>query len=106
MPHVISKKKLLPYAYQPIMELGSNRVYCHEALMRPKSSDPNTYIRRHRLPNGKIDTHTIEYNTLFSALHFARGLEGKIFVNSFPNEVLTEQELDGLVGLYGEQIFS
>lgn len=103
---MLSEKKPMPYAFQPIIDLNTNKVCGHEALMRPKGSTPDNYIRRHRLPNGKIDTHTIEYATLFSALHYARGLNGRIFVNSFPNEALTERELDELVGLYGREIFS
>lgn len=99
-------RKPMPYAFQPIIDLNTNSVYGYEALMRPSNSTPDNYIRRHRLPSGEIDTHAIEYITFFSALHYARGLNGKIFVNSFPNTALTDKELDLLVGLYGEKLFS
>lgn len=82
----------IPYAYQPIYGLKSNELFGYEALMRPPNISPIDYIEQY---NKSKKLHVLEL------MSFVLGIEGyisrcykeKLFINSFPNIVLSNEEL-------------
>ena len=93
----IKKPANIPFAFQPIYETkGSEKLFGYEALMRPENYDtPGEYIK-HMQDNGKL--HQLEFETFYNAISQFRDrkLDGNLFINSFPYEFLTSDELDYL----------
>ena len=90
-----SRLEHIPYVYQPIFDVSGDDdiVIGYEALMRPKNSNPSDYIEKVVEMN---DTHRLEFLTFYNAIRQfqERGLSGKLFINSFPYEVLTPAEFE------------
>ena len=98
-------KCLIPYAYQPIYKLSDGTVLGYEALMRPENETPETYMNGVLRPNGTIDTHKLECTTVFSSMYHFGDLKGLLFVNTFPNECLYDDEFSELKALFGKNMF-
>ena len=97
---------LIPYAYQPIFSLRDRSIYGYEALMRPKGSNPEKFIFSCLTESGAVDTHKIELITLYSALMNFTKPNGLLFVNSFPNECLSDAEFAEFKGTFGKELLS
>lgn len=84
----------IPYVFQPIyrMNEGVLSVYGWEALMRPEGETPGEYIDRMQ-KEGRI--HELEFETFCNSIEQfrERGYKEKLFINSFPYEVLTQEEI-------------
>ena len=98
------KIKEMPYAFQPIFDVtlqGKPELIGHEALIRPNNCSPDAYIER-MLKEKK--THQLELDTFYNAItqFQGRGLDGKLFINSFPYEFLSPEELDYMEELAGD----
>ncbi len=96
--------KKMNYAFQPVYDVslaGDPKIIGHEALVRPPDMTPDTYIRR--MINEKR-THELELTTFYNAItqFKERSLTGKLFINSFPYEYLSSEELDYLEELAGD----
>lgn len=102
---------LIKYAFQPIISSASGEIYGYEALMRPtahNSVSPHDVIT---FATEQNKLNIIEKLTWFTALdNFSmqnEAIEGKkIFINSIPNEMLSEDELRELEENYGEFLSS
>ena len=92
-----NKPPAIPYVFQPIFETkgkGCEKIFGYEALARPREFDsPGEYIKS-MMRAKKL--HKLEFDTFYNALsQFSeRGLEGKLFINSFPYEYLSDDELE------------
>lgn len=100
---------LIEFAFQPIVEVESGKVYGYEALMRsqlPQFSSPEDILRVARSQSRLL---AIEKLTIYGAIKaYARmraegkiSPDSKVFINSLPNQSLSEQELDQLADQYG-----
>ena len=83
----------MKYAFQPIFYAGRDEIYGYEALMRPVGCSPLEYIDKQKR-SGKL--HEVECMTFYQAADafLSRGLRGRLFVNSFPDEVMTPEEFE------------
>ncbi len=85
----------IPYAFQPIYKTkGDEKLFGYEALVRPVDfNTPGEYIKKMQ-ENGQL--HQLEFETFYNAISqfSGRKLEGNLFINSFPHEFLTSEELD------------
>ena len=96
---------LMPYAYQPIRDLSTGKVFGYEALMRPEGMSVLDFIEKIQTEDGDTDTHLLEVITFFSAVgNFKR--DGYLFINSFPNDFLNEKEQYLLEKMYGKEKLS
>ncbi len=93
----IIKPPTIPYVFQPIFFTkgkGCEKIFGYEALVRPEGfTSPGEYIES--MTKAK-QLHKLEFDTFYNALsQFSiRKLDGMLFINSFPYEYLTSEELD------------
>lgn len=95
------------YVFQPIYDFHNNRIFGYEALMRPDTGEnPEEFINRYSAENGGL--HLIETTTMFNAINSFkyRNHKGKLFLNSFPCEFLTDDELIVLEKKFGKKVMS
>ncbi len=104
----IIREQSIQYMFQPIIDVHSGEIYAYEALMRPVSdilTNPEVLIRvaQH---NSKLNM--IEKLTWFRALEsfFKQNPSPslKLFLNSIPNQFLTEDNVFILEQIYGNRL--
>lgn len=98
-------EELVEYAFQPIVDAQSGRVFAYEALMRPQMGTLNSPVDVLRLARSQSKLYQIEHLTWFKALKaFDRNQEAlagcKVFINSIPNQLLTESDIYDIEKLY------
>lgn len=93
---------LMPYAYQPIIDLSTGKIFGHEALMRPDGVSVLDFMEKIQRGDGEMDTHLLEVITFFSAVG-KYNKEGYLFINSFPNDFLSTKEQLLLERVYGRE---
>lgn len=91
------------YYFQPIVSLSSGRIYAYEALMRPRSKILSNPLDVLTVAKEEYRLHEVEVLTWRNAarryIEFEKEFQGKyLFINSIPNELLTEEELESIVG--------
>ena len=106
MPQKNMKTERIPYAFQPIFEIGamgSDKRIGYEALMRPEHKAPAAFLD---LAVKQRDTHRLEFLTFYNAItqYAERNLDGMLFINSFPYEVLTPLEYRELYQIMPERL--
>jgi len=97
------------YAYQPIVTLSTGEIFAYEALIRPSSDllgRPDNLLRVAQAQS-KLDK--IEHITWFHALdgffrQLREGDNARIFINSIPNQMLSEEDWTALEKLYGKKL--
>ena len=100
------KIETIPYVFQPIFERGStgaDRNIGYEALMRPGHMAPADFLDS---ALKRKDTHRLEFLTFYNAVaqYTERNLEGMLFINSFPYEVLTPEEYQEIFQIMPERL--
>lgn len=90
----------IDYVFQPIFEADGKTIYAREALMRPHGKNVMDLIQEY-MDADKL--HILEVATFFGACqaYILRGYDERISVNSFPNEVFTDDEARAFVDFYG-----
>ncbi len=87
----IISKRLIDYAYQPIVDIHDGEILGYEALMRPTvpGMSPLKLIDAAKKYNRLYD---IEYITFLNAIkkYSASGSDKRIFVNSISSQILSE----------------
>ncbi len=88
----------MAYVFQPIIDVHEGAVAGYEALMRPEGHSPEAFIKKHY-----EKLHDLEIMTFFQAIRefMMRRLPGRLFVNSFPCESLSDIEFDLLEDTFG-----
>ncbi|GAA0077230.1 EAL domain-containing protein [Clostridium sp. CTA-5] len=98
--------ELVRYAFQPIVDAHTGKIYGYEALMRSQLEELKNPIDIIRLATSQFKLYQIEKLTWFKTLEvFACNNEkfedAKLFINSIPNYVLSDEDLYDLEYLYG-----
>lgn len=96
--HLIDDR-LVRYVFQPIVDAHTGEVFAYEALMRPQLPALSSPLDVLTLARSQSKLYQIEYLTLFKSLEtFAsfgeRTRDAKLFVNSIPNQVLTQKDFE------------
>ena len=91
------------YVFQPIFRKDGKTVYAWEALMRPTEMTVMELINEYVESN---NLHVLEVATLFGAMQafVLRGYTERVSINSFPNEVLRQEEADVFLEYFGSSI--
>ena len=90
---VMSHPENLKFAFQPVIKTDDGSIYGYEALMRPEPYTPmeviTEYARLNRL------NFIEEITTYYGAKQFLEnGLEGKLFLNSFPAAYISDEMME------------
>ena len=100
----VSIPQKMPYVFQPIFDVRNNdlKIYGREALIRPLDCTPGEFINK-MVKDGK--THELEYITFYNAVEQFqnRGYKEKLFLNSFPYETLSIDEMGAVKSLCMEK---
>lgn len=97
---------LVKYAFQPIVDAHNGEIYGYEALMRSEIEELKSPIDVIRLATSQFKLYQIEKLTWFKVLETfvcnnERFEDAKLFINSIPNYVLSDEDLDEFEYLYG-----
>ncbi len=102
-------EELIEYAYQPIVCSNTGEIFAYEALMRPQLESLKNPLHVIKLATADSRLYEIERITFFKALEgFAKNAEkfkdAKLFINSIPNHILSNEDSEKFEKLYGEHI--
>ena len=91
-------EELLEFVFQPIIDAKNGSVFAYEALMRSKMETLKSPLDIIRLARSQSKLHAIEKLTLFKAMEGFKQHEkdfghARIFINSIPNHILTQKDL-------------
>ena len=97
------------YAYQPIISVQTGEIFAYEALIRPVSDllgNPDNLLR---VAEAQFKLDKIERLTWFHALkgffdQIRDDDNAHIFINSIPNQLLSEEDWQMLEDLYGDRL--
>lgn len=89
---------LVSYAFQPIVDIKTAEIFAYEALMRPQTKNLKSPFDVIRLAQSQSKLYEIEKLTWFQAMEsFERQKQrfkgAKVFINSIPNHVLSDEDL-------------
>lgn len=99
----------IKYVYQPIISLKTGAIFAYEALMRPISDLLRKPEELLRVAEAQAKLDKIERITWFHALNtFFEQLKpddnARIFLNSIPNQLLSEDEWTQIETMYGNKL--
>lgn len=103
MDEILSDFKNVHYAFQPIIKVSTGEVFGYEGLMRPVPFTPDEVIYEYEVKNR---LQYIETLTFFQATRafLDSGLEGKLFLNSFPCVSMTQTDADAYFEKFGKEL--
>ena len=103
----ILEERSIRYAFQPIVDVQKKQVFAYEALLRPVSDMIKSPAELIRVAEKQSKLGVIEQITWFMAMEsFFVGQEVqaeiKLFINSIPNQCLSDSDFSALEAQYGE----
>lgn len=106
--HQLIEQRLIDYAFQPIVEVASGKVLGYEALMRPQVPSLKSPVDVLTIAQSQSMLQPIEALTWMTApdIYFNRHMKGStdcplLFINSIPNQRLSDSEANELVKRFG-----
>lgn len=101
----ILEEGLIKYAYQPIIDAKTGKVFAYEALMRSQLESLKNPLHIIKLATANSRLHEIEKITFFKAMEGFVGYmnelkEVKLFINSIPNHTLSDEDIEKFEKLY------
>jgi len=102
-------EELIAYAFQPIIDSKTGKIFAYEALMRSQLESLKNPLDIIKLATADSRLYEIERITFFKALEsFVNNKEkfkdAKLFINSIPNQVLSNEDLKKFEQLYGQYL--
>lgn len=103
MDEILADFDNVHYAFQPIVKVDTGEIYGYEGLMRPVPFTPDEVIYEYEVKNR---LQYIETLTFFQATRafLKSGLQGKLFLNSFPCVSMTQSKTKEYFEKYGKEI--
>ncbi len=103
----IIRDNLLTYHFQPIIEAQTGEIYGYEALMRTTSDIKMSPEQIIKVAEGQHKLYAIEKMTFFNTLEIISANQDlfaghKLFINSIPGNLLTDDDFNDLYITYGE----
>ena len=99
--HLLKNPWEIKFAYQPIYRLSDDSIYGYEALMRPYPFTPSDFIKQ--VDDMDMLYRIEEITNYYGVKCFMEaGLEGKIFLNSFPSVCMRIQQAKEVAALGGD----
>lgn len=100
-------EELIKYAFQPIIDAKTGKVFAYEALMRSQLESLKSPLDIIKLATADSRLYEIERITFFKALeglvsNLEKFKEAKLFINSIPNYALHNEDLERFEQLYGK----
>lgn len=103
----ILEEKAIQYAYQPIVDVKSHKIFAYEALMRPVSDmlgRPDELLSvaaaQSKLKQVELLTWSLAIGQYYERKNRKEGI--KLFINSIPNQWLSESDRKVLVVQYAD----
>jgi len=102
-------EELVKYAFQPIVDARTGEIFAYEALMRSQLDSLRSPLDIIKLATADSRLYDIERITFFKALEAfennkERFKDAKLFINSLPNQVLSNKDLKKFEQLYGHYL--
>lgn len=102
-------EELVRYAFQPIIRADNGEIFAYEALMRSELESLKNPLHIIKLATADSRLYEIEKLTFFKALEsYVQNNEcfhgKKLFVNSIPNYVLANEDLEKFEKMYGRYL--
>lgn len=102
-------EELVRYAFQPIIRADNGEIFAYEALMRSELDSLKNPLHIIKLATADSRLYEIEKLTFFKALEsYVQNRETfgdkKLFVNSIPNYVLVNEDLQKFEKMYGRYL--
>lgn len=100
------EEELVEYYFQPIVDAHTGEIFAYEALMRSKLPTLQSPLDILRLARSQSKLYQIEHLTWFKSMEYFVGKIAaknncKIFINSIPNQALTDQDMQNFEKEYG-----
>ncbi len=101
----ILEEGLIKYAYQPIIDAKTGKVFAYEALMRSQLESLKNPLHIIKLATANSRLHEIEKITFFKAMEGFVGYmnelkEVTLFINSIPNHTLSDEDIEKFEKFY------
>lgn len=104
----IIEERAVKYAFQPIVDIRTKKTFAYEALMRPQSEVLKSPADMLELAQNHSRLSDIERISYFCALkqffEKEKDYNIKLFINSIPNQCLSEEEFAYLEKEYGDRL--
>ncbi|MDU6853767.1 MAG: EAL domain-containing protein [Zhenhengia sp.] len=100
------EEELIYYVFHPIVDAHNGEIYAYEMLMRSKLESLRSLYQILAIAASESKLYEIERLTWFKGFEAVEGQkealgDAKIFINSLPNYVLSEEDLNELIDKYG-----
>lgn len=94
-------EELIYFVFQPIVDLRTGRIFAYEALMRPLLDNFKSPLEILSVAEAQSKLGQLERLVMFKAFAYAQEhleelRDAKLFVNSIPSQVLTDEDFAGL----------
>lgn len=102
-------EELVDFAFQPIVDAKTGKIFAYEALMRPRMETIKSPFDILRLAQSQSKLYEIERITWFKAMEAFENNrkkfgDAKIFINSIPNHVLSDNDIIKFEKKYKEHL--
>jgi len=103
----IIESNLVDYAFQPIVEVKTGQIFAYEALMRPRIEEMRSPMQLLKLARAQSKLYQIEVMTLTNLMQWVKDHQAdlqsrRLFINSIPNQILGNGDLDNFRERYSE----
>lgn len=108
--NILLDEELIQFAYQPIVDLKTGEIFAYEMLMRPTKEDFKSPLEVLTVARNQSKLGKLEKLIMFKAFESIRENQDKLkkvklFINSIPNQTLSESDLWQLTQEYGDLFY-
>jgi diguanylate cyclase (GGDEF)-like protein len=105
--NILIEDRKLTFVFQPVIDVRTGEIYAYEALMRsmmPELKSPDEILRVARSQSKLYQIEKLTFEIVLDWMQKNRHRIGdkRIFVNSVPNQVFTDEDLNEMRNTYGD----